>query len=150
MKYGVIVCPKCGMARGVESDKKTTTCQCGRKIDLTHMKLRYMTDSPLELAASVAKANAALRGGGPMPSERKSRKRDPYTEMTEKTKAVKDPLERMRLIAVELTVLRSEFTVDDLRRVAAIIGKDSAEDMLARLQEHNLVYETDAGKFRAV
>ena len=150
MKYGVIVCPKCGMARGIEAKKKTTTCQCGRKIDLRHMKLRFMTDSPLELAGSVAKANEALRGGGPMPSERKSRKRDPYTAIAEKARSVKDQLERLRVIAIELTSLRSEFTLDDLKRIATIIGRDSAEEMLARLQEHSLVYETGDGKFRAV
>ncbi|MGQ9587391.1 MAG: hypothetical protein ACUVT7_03290 [Thermoplasmata archaeon] len=150
MKYGVVVCPKCGMAKGVEAEKKTTTCQCGREIDLSRAKLQCLTESPKELARAVADANAALRGGKPVPSEKRPRRKDPYTIISERAKIIKDPLERMQVIASELTALRSEFTLDDLRRVAAIVGKDSAEDMLARLQEHNLVYRVGEETFRAV
>ncbi len=150
MKYGVVVCPKCGMAKGVETVKKTTICQCGREIHLSRMKLKYPTDSPQELARTVADVNAALRGGKPVPSEKRLRKKDSYTIISERAKMIKDPLERMQIIASELTTLKSEFTLDDLRRVAAMIGKDSAEDMLARLQEHNLVYQVGEGTYKTV
>jgi secreted Zn-dependent insulinase-like peptidase len=149
-RYGVIVCPRCGMAKGVEADKKTTTCQCGRDIDMKRVKLMFLTDSPLELASSVAKANASLRGGGQMPSEKKSRKKDPYAEIAEKAKPIKDPLERMKMVSAELSRFKQDFTMDDLRKVASILGKDSPEDMLARLLEHNLVYEVSEGAYRAV
>ena len=149
-KYGVIVCPKCGMAKGVESSKKTTTCHCGREIQLSRVKLMFLTDSPHELADSVAAANASLKGGERMPSERKSRKRDPLAAIVELAKPVKDPLERMLIVARGLTELKSEFEFDDLKKVASMLGKDSPEDMLARLKEHNLVYETSAGTFKAV
>lgn len=138
------------MARGVETAKKTTTCQCGRDIDLLHVKIKYQTDSPLELAGLVAKANAALRGGEPAPPERRTRKNDPYSVITEKARPVKDPLERMQVIARALTELRSEFTIDDLRKIASRLGKDSAEDMLARLKEHNLIYETGEGVYASI
>jgi hypothetical protein len=150
MKYGVIVCPKCGMAKGVESAKKTTTCQCGREIDMSRVKIMFLTDSPRVLAESVAQVNASLRGGGGMPSGKRSRRRDPYTAISERAKMVKDPLERMHVIAKELTELRSGFTIEDLRRVTVLLGKDSPEDMLARLREHNMVYEVGDGTFRAV
>lgn len=149
-RYGVIVCPKCGMAKGVEADKKTTTCQCGRDIDMKRVKIMLLTDSPLELADLVAKANASLRGGGPMPSEKKSRKKDQYAAIANKAKSIKDPLERMKVVSSELSRLKQDFTIDDLRKVAAILGKDSPEDMLARLLEHNLVYEVLEGTYRAV
>ncbi len=149
MKYGVIVCPKCGMAKGVESARKTTTCNCGREIDLAKMKLMFQTDSPKELAESVGKANAALRGGGQMPTERKRRK-DPYYVIAEAAKPVKDPLERMRLVAKGLSELGPDFGLEELRKVAAILGRDSPEDMLARLKEHNLVYESEPGRYRSV
>jgi hypothetical protein len=149
-RYGVIVCPKCGMAKGVETDKKTTTCQCGRDIDMKRVKLMFLTDSPLELADSVANANASLRGGGQLPSDKKAKKRDPYAGIAERAKPIKDPLERMKVVSAELSRLKREFTIEDLRKVAAVLGKDSPEDMLARLLEHNLVYEASEGTYRAV
>ncbi len=150
LKYGVIVCPKCGMARGVETVKKTTTCQCGREIDLEQMKIKNQTDSPIELAQLVAKANAVIRGGQEPGPEKRSRKKDPMNMIAERAKPIKDPLERMRVVAQGLTELKSQFTVGDLREVASLLGRDSAEDILARLKEHNLVYEIDVGVYRSV
>lgn len=150
MKYGLIICPKCGMAKGVEAGKKTTTCQCGRDIELKYVKLKFLTDSPLELADSVAAANAALRGGGQLPPEKRSRRKDPFFVIAERARPVKDPIERMRVIARGLTDLKGDFGIDDVRKVVSVLGKDSAEDVLARLKEHNLIYESDAGMYRSV
>jgi len=149
-KYGVIVCPKCGLAKGVEASKKTTNCQCGREIVLARAKLMFLTDSPLELAESVAKANAALRGGKDLPKERRSRSKDPYVAIAERAKVVKDSIERMRIIARGLSDLKTEFTIDDVRKVASVVGKDAPEDIVARLQEHNLIYETGQGSYRSI
>lgn len=150
MKYGVIVCPKCGMARGVETSRKTTSCQCGREIKLARTRFHFQTDSPSELAEAVGKANAALRGGGQMPSLRKRARKDPCSQAAERAKRAKDPLGRLRTIAVTLTELKSELDLDDLRRVAALVSKESAEEMLARMIEHGIVYEHGDGKYRAV
>jgi hypothetical protein len=150
MKYGLLICPRCGMAKGVEASRKTTTCQCGREIDLRRVKLRYTTDSPLELADSVAKANAALRGGQQLPPEKRPRRKDPFFVIAERAKLVKDPVERMKVIAKGLTDLKSSFGVEDVRRVVVLLGKGSAEDVIKVLQEHNLVYETADGRFKAV
>jgi len=150
VKYGVIVCPKCGMAKGVEAKRKTTTCQCGREIKMSSVKLMFQTDSPMELADSVAMANASLHGGEHLVVEKKGKKKDPYFVISERAKPIKDPLERMRVVARELTALKVEFTFEDMKKVAAIVGKDSPEDMIARLKEHNLIYETGDGKYRSV
>jgi hypothetical protein len=150
VKYGVIVCPKCGMAKGVEADRKTTTCQCGREIKMHSVKLMFQTDSPMELADSVAMVNASLRGGEHIVVEKKGKKKDSYFVISERAKTIKDPLERMRVVARELTALKVEFTFEDMKKVAAIVGKNSPEDMIARLKEHNLIYETGEGKYRSV
>lgn len=149
-KYGVVVCPKCGFAKGVEANKKTTSCQCGKEIILSRAKIMFLTDSPLDLAESVAKANAALRGGKELPKERKSRGKDPYSSIAESAKAIKDPIERMKVIARGLSELKTEFTIEDVRKVTAVLGKDAPEDVIARLQEHNLIYECGPGTFSSV
>jgi hypothetical protein len=46
--------------------------------------------------------------------------------------------------------MNGEFDIDDVRRVSGLLSKDSPEDIVARLQEHNLIYETANGKFRSV
>jgi hypothetical protein len=46
--------------------------------------------------------------------------------------------------------LKSEFSYEDVKKVAAILGKDTPEDIIVRLQEHNLIYETGEGTYRAV
>jgi hypothetical protein len=63
---------------------------------------------------------------------------------------VKDPVERMKVIAKGLTDLKSSFGVEDVRRVVVLLGKGSAEEVIKVLQEHNLVYETADGRFKAV
>lgn len=150
MKYGLLICPRCGMAKGVEANKKTTTCQCGREIDMRRVKLRYLTDSPLELAESVASANAALRGGQQLPAEKRRKGKDPFFVIAERARSVKDPLERMKVVARGLTDLKVSFGTEDVARVLSLIGRDSAEDTVKVLKEHNLIYETSDGRFRAV
>lgn len=150
MKYAVIVCPKCGKAKGVEARRKTTTCPCGREMTLSRTKFLYESDSPSELARAVAEANEQLAGGSKPKVRRRASRKDPYARVAERARAVKDPLERMRVIAQELTAMHGEFGLDDVRRVAALMGKESPEDIVARLQEHGLVYETSEGSYRSV
>ena len=149
MKYGVIICPKCGKARGVESVRKTVTCPCGRRIKLARMKLRFTTDSPLELAEIVAKVNASLSGGGPMPKQKRRRKTDPYVAVVEKAKGIKEPLGKMRMIIAELSAIRPEFDSEDISRIAAIIGYGSPGALVDRLLESGLIYEVSPGRFKA-
>jgi hypothetical protein len=150
MKYGVIVCPKCGKARGIETKKKTTSCQCGREIVLSKIRFEFTTDSPLELADAVAQANEQLAGGEKLKLEKRHGKKSPYSKLAESAKVIKDPMERMRLIALHLTELKGDFLLEDVRQVTSLMGKDSPEDVIARLKEHNLIYETADGKFRYV
>lgn len=150
MRYAVIICPKCGKARGVESGRKTTTCNCGREIKVARVKFLYETDSPSELAKAVAEANEQLGGGHRPKVRRKPSHRDPYARLAERARAIKDPLERMRAIAVELSSMLGEFGYDDVKRAAALVGKESPEDIISRLKEHGLIFEVSEGSYRSV
>lgn len=150
MKYAVIICPKCGKAKGVEAERKTATCPCGRKVVLSHAKFLFESNSPSELARAVAEANEQLADGSKPKARKKTAPKDPYAGVAERARAVKDPLERMRVIAQELTMMHGEFGYDDVKRVAAFVGRESPEDIIARLQEHSLIYETSEGTYRSV
>lgn len=150
MRYAVIVCPSCGKARGVESERKTTTCQCGKEIDVQKTRFHYETDSPMDLANAVAQANALILGGEKVKKEKRSKKKDPFAEVAERSKAFKDPLERLKAVAKELTASGGDFGVEELKKVAPLLGRMTAEDMAARMLEHGIVYETADGRFRLV
>lgn len=151
MRYAVIICPKCGKAKGVEAERKTSTCPCGRQITLSRTKFLYESDSPSELAKAVAEANEQLCAGEtPKARRRRASSKDPYAGVAERARAIRDPLERMRVIACELTSMHGAFGYDDIKRVAMLVGRESPEDMIARLQEHSLIYETSEGTYRSV
>ena len=151
MKFGVIVCPACGRAKGVETCRKTTTCQCGREMKLSRIKIHYETDSHRELAGAVAQANSLLASGEvwPQKPKRKGRK-GTYAEVARQAMLVKDPVERLTAIAQQLASLKGEFGPEDVGKVAAHMDNISADEMVARLQELGLVYLTADGRFRVV
>jgi len=150
MKYAVIVCPGCGRARGIETARKTSTCQCGRKVFTSRVKRHFLTDTPSELAAAVAEANAALAGGNQLSKKRTRKKTNPYSMIAERTKGVKDTTQRLSQIAQELTEHGQEFSLADLRKVAALVGKEPADEMLALMIANNIVYEVGDERYRAV
>ena len=147
MRYAVIVCPKCGKARGVESVRKTTTCPCGRRINVSRVKFQFEPTRPRTRERSRRGERAASEGRSSRPE---GDLQGPLSDVAERARAVKDPLERHGGDAVELTACGGEFGDEDMKRVAALVGRESAEDMIARLQEHGLVYETADGRFRSV
>jgi len=146
----VIICPKCGKAKGVETRRKTTSCPCGRQIKLKRGMFKFMTGSPIELAQTVAKVNAALHGTEPMPREKKRRRKDSYAALVERTESVKDPLKRFHAIAAGLTSSKSEFELDDLKRVLNIMGRDDSERILAQLLSNGVIFEVSPGRYRSV
>jgi hypothetical protein len=140
LKYGVVICPACVRARGLQTSRKTSTCPCGRQVKLRRASFRFLTDSPRELADMVAQANEQLANGKQV---RRKRARSPKD-------LAKDPVGRAEIVARELTRELGEFGVEDVRRVLKIIGKGSAEDMVDKLLGASIVYEAGEGRFRSV
>jgi hypothetical protein len=61
--YGVLVCPRCKRAKGVNLKQKTTTCQCGFEIHVVPARIRARAETARELAPLVGKVSAELAGG---------------------------------------------------------------------------------------
>jgi len=136
------------MAKGVETRRKTTTCHCGREIKVHKRNVKYQTDSPIELAQTVAEVNAALRGGGTRPPSRRASapSRPPILD---KVMAAKTPADRLRTIAEELTKKSKEFGADDLKPIALSMGK-TPDAILKTMLENGLIYESSQGRYRLV
>jgi len=61
MRYGVVVCPRCKLVKGVDLSKKTSRCpRCGKSLVLSHIKIFYHTDSQDELRNAIGHLNAQL------------------------------------------------------------------------------------------
>src|SRR5437867_12706940 len=61
--YGVVVCPRCKRAKGVNLKQKTTTCQCGFEIHVVPARVRARAETARALAPLVVQVSAELAGG---------------------------------------------------------------------------------------
>ncbi len=60
-RYGVVVCPNCEMAKGIDLGKKTTKCQrCGKRWQIKELRILYKTNSARELPGAVAIINEKI------------------------------------------------------------------------------------------
>ena len=63
MKFGVIVCPKCNKAKGINLFYKTTKCiRCNKSLQINKIKILYKTNSEIELRQKLGLINAELDG----------------------------------------------------------------------------------------
>jgi len=61
--FGVVVCPRCHRAKGVDLSKKTTTCSCGFAIRVVPARVRLRVGTERELIEAVRRVSAELAGG---------------------------------------------------------------------------------------
>src|SRR3989442_15466531 len=105
--YGVIVCPRCKRAKGVDLKQKTTTCACGFEIRVAPSRVRARADTARELASLVGQVSAELAGGlaaylkAAAPARRR-RSRDVHLRAVGAAAEPRDPACRRRGAAVEL------------------------------------------------
>ncbi len=151
MKYGLVICPSCGKARGVEAAKKTSTCPCGRQGRLFKSQMKFRTDSPLELAEMVAQANLQLAGGKKFRRPRSSKEaKSPLARVAKSAKGLRDPAEVAEAVVRGLTEELGDFSIEDLRQVLLLLGKGSPDEMISRLVGSNLVFEVGEGRYRSI
>lgn len=63
-RYGVVVCPKCRHAHGLELKSKSTTCgRCGSRNETRRLHVLYRTDDPERLRSAVGVVEARVTGG---------------------------------------------------------------------------------------
>lgn len=153
--YGVIVCPRCKRAKGVDLKQKTTTCSCGFEIHVLPARIRARAPTPRELAPLVGQVNAELAGGAAVvakafASPNKPRPREVHARVIEAVPREGDRATRVRAAAVELTNELEVFTKDDWARVLEGLGIPEPEGALAVLLDANVVFEPRAGFYRVV
>ncbi len=153
--FGVVVCPRCDRAKGVDLKQKTTTCVCGFEIRLVGARVRGRAETARELAPLVGQVNAEVAGGldayrkATTPPRRK-RSRDVHARVVRAANKSRDRASRLRAAAIELTRELELFSLDDWARVLAGLDIPQPEEALATLLRNNVVFEPKAGFYRAV
>ncbi|HKZ63433.1 MAG TPA: DUF1922 domain-containing protein [Thermoplasmata archaeon] len=152
--FGVVVCPRCGRAKGIELPKKTTSCPCGFEIRVHRSRVKYETANARELATAVGRIQADLGGGQkevetttPRP---KRRSKDAFTRIVAAASGAGDRRQRARAAAEGLTREFVLFSQEDWRHVAATLGLPNADDLLEELVRGNVVYEPKPRYYRTV
>ena len=152
--FGVVVCPRCGRAKGVELPKKTTSCQCGFEIRVHPSRIRFEVADARELAAAVGRINAELRGGteevAALTAKPRKRSRDAYLRVVATAGRAGDRRQRTRAAAEGLAKEFVLFTTEDWRHVAEALGLPNPEEGLQELVRGNVVYEPKPGYYRTV
>lgn len=153
--YGVVVCPRCRKAKGVDLSQKTTTCPCGFEIRVVPAKVRARTSVPRELPRLVGLTNAEIAGGLAAYREAaRPRKRvrsvDVHARVVASAIRAGDRVHRLRAAAEGLTRELEVFSLEDWRTVLRGLGVDAADDALRDLMDRDVVYEPRAGFYRAV
>ncbi len=153
--YGVVVCPRCKRAKGVDLKQKTTTCPCGFEIRVVPARIRARASTPRELAPLVGQVNAELAGGAQVvakafASPKKIRPREVHARVIAAIPKEGDRASKVRAAALELTNELEVFTKEDWARVLEGLGIPEPEGALAVLLDANVVFEPRAGFYRAV
>ncbi len=153
--YGVVVCPRCKRAKGVDLKQKTTTCLCGFEIRITPARVKARATTSRELAPLVGQVNAELGGGTKavqaiLAPTRRRRPRDVHARVIAAVPPLGDRTARIRAAAIELTNEMEVFTRDDWSQVLEGLGIPDAETALENLVRANAVFEPKEGFYRAV
>ena len=150
--FGIVVCPRCNRAQGVDLEKKTTTCDCGFAIRIAKSRTPFETSNARELAKAVGRIQAELHGGtkaveaAPRP---KKRSKDAFARVIAEAHRG-DRRQRMRIAAEGLAREFVLFTAEDWREVAQALAIPNPSRALEELVRGNVLYEPRPGYFRTV
>jgi len=148
--FGVIVCPKCHRARGVELPSKSAMCvHCGRAIDVTKAKVYFKTASQEELGLAVKKMSESLAVDiDKYPAERKRKAR--IVDERSKVQKVKMNEEELRELALRMTREKGEFDLLDLMGALKLKDLDDATEIVETMLAAGIIYEPRSERFKAL
>ncbi len=148
-RYGVVVCTKCGNAKGVDLGTKTTKCpHCRRRLIINKLTVFYRSDSQKNIAQVVGELNAKIRDAE-MP-DKKSNPPDAYTLALKESRSGSNERERLIIIGRVLSRELGSFDKKDLEIIISRRGTGEIEEIIDVLKKSDLFYEPKPGTFKAV
>ena len=153
--FGVVVCPRCHRAKGVDLSKKTTTCSCGFAIRIVPTRIRLRVGTERELIEAVRRVSAELAGGlseyeRAVQPRRKTRIAEVHARVAATAMKAGDRAHRVRAAAIELSKELEVFSYQDLWEVLVALGIQDVDASLDDLLRANVVYEPRQGFYRMI
>jgi hypothetical protein len=171
MKFGVVVCPNCNRAVGINLNVKSTKCRrCNHGLNPKSRKVLYETNSERELAQAVGQANLKIQNGSDeyqdllkdleLEDEQTifeqdglyvyDKSVDIYKRIAMKVKKLENLQEQLIGSASDLSKQFTEFSVDDFGKVIECLGlnPEDSEKYIAQLVSNGIIYEPRVGYYR--
>ncbi|MGD0056967.1 MAG: DUF1922 domain-containing protein [Methanomassiliicoccales archaeon] len=150
--FGVIVCPGCNHARGVDLSAAAAVCpSCGKKIKVGKAKIYFKTDSERELAEAVRKMSErlAVEVESAPPAKKKRKRLSFHEELGARAKKLKGNEDRLRFVAESLTCELGKFDVQDLALVVRDFDEGDAKELIEKMLTSGIIFEPEPGKYRS-
>ena len=147
--FGVIICPRCNRARGVDLSVKTSKCPgCGLHSEVDRMRTYFQTDNEQELAELVRRTNSRMQHSIEDYGDDVVLARQATEEQRKRTKNQSLDFDGMVMIARSLSSEQG-FGLDDLKGVLIKEGYDLDPAKIASVMLNEvIVYEPKPGRFR--
>jgi len=147
--FGVIICPRCNRARGVDLSVKTSKCPgCGLHSEVDRMRTYFQTDNEQELAELVRRTNSRMQHSIEDYGDDVVLARQATEEQRKRTKNQSLDFDGMVMIARSLSSEQG-FGLDDLKGVLIKEGYDLDPAKIASIMlNEGIVYEPKPGRFR--
>jgi hypothetical protein len=147
--YGVVICPRCNRARGVDLSVKTSKCPgCGLHSEVDRMRTYFQTDNEQELAEAVRRTSSRLQHSIEDYGEDVVIARQAAEEQRKRTKNQSLDFDGMVLIARSFPP-ESGFDLEELKEALTKAGYDADPAKIASVMlNEGIVYEPKPGRFR--
>jgi hypothetical protein len=147
--FGVIICPKCNRARGVDLSVKTSKCPgCGLHSEVDRMRTYFQTDNQQELAELVRRTSSRMQHSIEDYGDDVILARQATEEQRKKTRNQSLDFDGMLMIARSLSSEQG-FGLDELKEALTREGYDLDPAKIATVMlNEGIVYEPKPGRFR--
>ena len=149
--FGVIICPKCNRARGVDLSVKTSKCPgCGVHSEVERLHVYFQTDNELELAEAVRQASSRMQHSIEDYGDDVVLARQATEEQRRRSKNQSLDFDGMVLVARSLSS-EPGFGLDELKDALTKEGYDLDPAKIASVMlNEGIVYEPRPGRYRSL
>ena len=157
MKFGVVVCPNCNRAVGINLNVKSTKCRrCNQGLNPKSRKVLFETNSERELAQAVGQANLKIQNGADEYQDllKDLELEDEHTIFEQDGLYVYDQsvdiYKQLIGSASDLSKQFTDFSIDDFGKVLECLGlnPEDSEKYIAQLVSNGIIYEPRIGFYR--
>jgi hypothetical protein len=147
--FGVIICPRCNRARGVDLSVKTSKCPgCGLHSEVDRMHIYFQTDNELELAEAVRRVGTRMQHSIEDYGDDVVLARQATEEQRKRSKNQSLDFDGMVVVARSLDS-ESGFGLEELKEALTKEGYDLDPARIASVMlNEGIVYEPRPGRFR--